>query len=257
MHQRMRLGYARFWSLAVIQIWLAHAIGFFIHEYAHSFTAWLVHYKANPLAINYGHLSLNNVIWQADIDENVDYAPIFANGRGSLASLIAVAGVLIGNGISYIVSRLLYAKARQRKMRAWAMFFFWVCVMSVGNFLCYVPIRTFATHADMATTAKGLNISPWLIALGLGIPFAFALWHFFAKILPDARAFLFPESFPSQGVLVLLTTFLVFVFFGSAGIHGYGSPSHWLSVISEFILFPVVTILCWPRRSQDVRATET
>ena len=59
-------------------------------------------------------------------------------------------------------------------MHAWAMFFFWIRVMSVGNFLCYVPIRTFTTPADMAITARGLNISPWLIALGLGIPFAFA-----------------------------------------------------------------------------------
>ncbi len=257
MRQRMRLGYALFWLLAVVQIWVAHAIGFFIHEYAHSFTAWLVHYKANPLAINYGRPNLNNIVWQADIDENVDYAPIFADGNGPSASLIAVAGVLIGNGISYIASRLLYAKARKRGMHAWAMFFFWICVMSVGNFLCYVPIRTFATHADMATTAKGLNISPWLIAFGLGIPFAVALWHFFAKILPDARAFLFPESLLSQRVFVLLTTFLVFVFFGSAGVRGYGTQSHWLSVISEGILFPVVTVVCWPRRGQLARATET
>jgi hypothetical protein len=127
------------------------------------------------------------------------------------------------------------------------MFFFWICVMSVGNFLCYVPVRTFATHADMATTAKGLNVSPWAIALVLGIPFAFALWHFLAKILPDAEAFLFPESLLSQRVLVLLTTFLLFVFFGNAGIHGYGSISHGLSVVSAFIFFPVVTIISWPR----------
>jgi hypothetical protein len=121
-------------------------------------------------------------------------------------------------------------------MHAWAMFFFWICVMSVGNFLCYVPIRTFTTNADMATTARGLNISPGLIALGLGIPFAFALWHFFARILPDARAFLFPDSLLGQWVFVLLTIYLVFVFFGSSGIHGYGSPSHWLSVVSKYIL---------------------
>jgi hypothetical protein len=245
----MRLRPALFWLLVAIQLWFAHAIGFFMHEYAHSFSAWLMHYKSNPLDLNYGHLSINNILWQSDIDENVDYAPIFAGGRGPLASLIAVAGVLIGNGITYVVSRLLYTRAKQRKMPAWAMFFFWICVMSVGNFLCYVPVRTFTTHADMATTAKGLNVSPWVIALVLGIPFAFALWHFLAKILPDAEAFLFPESLLSQRVLVLLTTFLLFVFFGNAGIHGYGSISHGLSVVSAFILFPVVTIISWPRRA--------
>jgi len=86
-----------------------------------------------------------------------------------------------------------------------------------------------------------------LIALGLGVPFAVALWHFFAKILPDAEAFLLPEALLSQRVFVLLTTCLVFVFFGGSGLHGYGSPSHWLSAISVYILFPVVTIICWPR----------
>jgi hypothetical protein len=161
--------------------------------------------------------------------------------------LIAVAGVLIGNGISYIVSRLLYTKTKQQKRRAWAMFFFWLCLMSVGNFLSYVPIRTFTTHADMATTARGLNVSPWIIALVLGIPFAVAIWHFLARILPDAEAFLFPDEPALQSVLVLLTTYSVFVFFGGFGIRNYGSISHWLSAISEYVLFPIVTIFRWQR----------
>ena len=178
----MRVRPALFWLLVVIQLWIAHAVGFMMHEYAHSFTAWLLHYKVNPLALDYGHLSLDNVLWQSDIDENVDYKPIFASGHGPAASLIAVSGVLIGNGISYIVSRQLYTWAKQRKMHGWAMFFYWICVMSVGNFLCYVPIRTFTTHADMATTAQGLNMSPWVIAIALGVPFTLVLWHFISCI---------------------------------------------------------------------------
>jgi hypothetical protein len=103
----------------------------------------------------------------------------------------------------------------------------------------------------MATTAKGLDASPWLIAIVLGIPFAVALWHFFAKILPDAEAFLLPGALLSQRVFVVLTTYLVFVFFGCAGMHGYGSVSHWLSVISMYILFPVVSLICWPRSGAE------
>ncbi len=250
----MRPRTAFIWLLALLQLWLAHAIGYMIHEYAHSFTAWLLHYKANPLALDYGGLSLDNILFQSDVDENVDYSPIFAAGRGPLAALIAVAGVLIGNGISYIVSRLLYTKTRQKNMRAWVMFFFWLCLMSVGNFLSYVPIRTFTTHADMATAARGLNVSPWVFALVLGIPFAVAIWHFFARILPDAEAFLFADEPVLQGVLVLLTTYFVFVFFGGSGIRNYGSVSHWLSAISEYVLFPVVTIICWQRGRQHAIA---
>ena len=137
-------------------------------------------------------------------------------------------------------------------MPAWAMFFFWICVMSVGNFFAYVPIRTFTTHADMVTSAQALHASPWLIALVLGVPFTVAIWHFFAWVLPDAEAYLFPESLLSQRFLVALSAFLVFVFFGSSGIRNYGSTSHWLSVFSEFILFPVVSIVCWLRVKQGV-----
>ncbi len=250
----MRPRTAFIWLLGFLQLWLAHAIGYMIHEYAHSFTAWILHYKANPLALDYGGISLDNILFQNDVDENVDYSAIFATGRGPSASLIAVAGVLIGNGISYIVSRLLYTKARQKNMRAWAMFFFWLCLMSVGNFLSYVPVRTFTTHADMATAARGLNVSPWVIALVLGIPFAVAIWHFFARILPDTETFLFADEPVLQGVLVLLTTYFVFVFFGGSGIRNYGNVSDWLSAISEYVLFPVVTIICWQRGRQHAIA---
>jgi hypothetical protein len=240
----MRRRTALVWLLAIFQIWLAHAFGFMVHEYAHSFTAWLLHFKTNPLALDYGHVNLDNLLFQADIDENVDYAPIFAAGRGFLAAFIAVAGVLIGNGLSYLVSRSLYARAREKKSRAWAMFFFWVCVMSVGNFLSYVPVRTFATHADMATTEQGLGVSAWVIAMVLGVPFSVAIWHFFARILPDAEIFLFGDEPILQGVLILLTTYFVFVFFGGSGIRNYGSVSYWLSAFSKYVLFPLVTIAC-------------
>jgi hypothetical protein len=243
----MRKRTALIWLLAIFQLWLAHAIGFMVHEYAHSFTAWLLHFKTNPLALDYGHLNLDNLLFQEDIDENVDYAPIFAAGGGSLAALIAVAGVLIGNGLSYLTSRWLYAKAKRKKSRSWAMFFFWICLMSVGNFLSYVPMRTFATHADMATVEQGLGVSAWVIAVALGLPFAVAIWHFFAMILPDAELFLFKDELMLQGVLILLSTYAVFVFFGGSGIRNYGPVSYWLSAFSKYVLFPVVTIACLQR----------
>jgi hypothetical protein len=247
----MRLRPLLFWPLVLIQIWLAHAIGFLIHEYAHTFTAWLFLYKSNPLALDYGHLNLANILVQADIDENVSYGPIFADGRGPIASIIAVAGVLIGNGISYFAGRLFYMRTKQRNIYWWSMFFYWICVMSVGNFLCYVPIRTFTTHADMATVARGLGVSPWVIVIVLGVPFALALWHFLARILPDAEAFLFPGDLAGQRVFLLLTTFPVFAYYGNAGFIGYGSVSHWLSGVSAFVLFPVISAICWPRSGKS------
>jgi hypothetical protein len=214
----------RFWPLLVPALWwLAHAVGYLVHEYAHAFTAWALGFKANPLALHYGHLTPGNVAFLLDIDENVAYGPIFVAGKGYVASWIAVAGVLFGNGILYFGSRGLYSFARQRQRQALLLFEFLLCLMNVGNFLCYVPVRTFATHADMATLEKGLHASPWWVVTVLGIPFAIAIWHFFAKLLPDACGFLFAGNRIPQFVLVVLSSFTVFVFpFGAAGIHGYG-----------------------------------
>ncbi len=220
MHRRPTL----VWLLAIFQLWLAHAVGYLVHEYAHSFIAWFCHAKANPLALDYGGLNLENLLFLSDIDEDVDYAPLFAAGHGHVAALIAVSGVLIGNGISYVCSLLLYWRAERRGQRAWALFFFWLLTMSVGNFLSYVPVRTFASHADMSTVVRGLSVSPWVIALGLGIPFGIAIWHCLQRILPEARAFLFPTEPVLQGVLVFMTTYFVFVFFGGGGLHNYGPP---------------------------------
>ncbi len=233
----------------VFQLWLAHAVGYLVHEYAHSFTAWAFRYKANPLALDYGHLNFNNIVFLDDIDENVDYDPIFAAGRGWIASVIAVAGVLIGNGLCYLLSRYGYTRAKQRGKRMPALFLYLLCMMNVGNFLSYVPNRTFATHADMATVERGLHASPWWIAIVLGVPFAIAIWHFFARILPDAERFLFPWFMPGQIFLAIFSAYVVFYFFGSSGFHRYGDISHWLATACRYILFPLTVFLCWPKGS--------
>jgi hypothetical protein len=250
----MRPRNAFLWLLAIFQLWLAHLLAYLMHEYAHSFVAWAMHAKSNPLALHYGGFNLDNLLFQDEIEENVDYAPIFMAGRGYITSIIAVSGVLVGNGVSYIASRLLYARAVRKNQRKWALFFFWTCLMSVGNFLSYVPLRTFATHADMATVAKGISMSPWLVCLFLGIPFAAALWHFFAKLLPEAEDFLFLHEPGLRTVLVLLSTSLVFVFFGSSGMNNYGPISRGLSEICRYLLFPLVTILCWQRNEATMQA---
>jgi hypothetical protein len=125
---------ARFWLVFVLLLWSAHALGYLVHEYAHSFTAWAVGYKANPTALHYGHLNTENLVLLSDIDENVDYDPIFSAHKGYLASLIAVAGVLFGNGLCYFASRKLYSIAKERKRNTLTLFGFLLCLMNVATF---------------------------------------------------------------------------------------------------------------------------
>jgi hypothetical protein len=228
-------------------LWLAHALGYFVHEYAHSFTAWAFGYKANPLALNYGHLDWNNILTQSDIDENVDYDPIFASSRGPVASLIAVAGVLFGNGISYLISLYGYNRAKTAGRTALAMFFFLLCIMNVGNLISYVPARTFATHADMATVEQGLKISPWWPAIILGIPFCLAAAHFVLKVVPQAMHYFSPRSRIKQALLLALACYMIFVFYGGAGLNRYGNISHGISVVSIYLLLPLAAVYVWLR----------
>jgi len=234
-----------FWALCVLMIWAAHATSYFCHEYAHSVVAWVAGFRANPLAIDYGHLSLGNVLVQSEVDDAVPYQMIFERGGGALAALVAFAGMGLGNGLLYAVSRVLLRNNAVRSLRSAYLFCFWLCLMSVGNFLDYVPVRTFASHGDMADIARGLQVSPWVILVALGYPTAWALAHFLRNVLPDMLGHATPQAMPHRVALVATAVFILLVFFGAAGFTGYGEVSHTLSGIS-MLSFPIVLAACWP-----------
>ena len=239
-------GWPRFLLLLVAQLWAAHAIAFFAHEYAHATVAWLLGWKANPLALHYGRWSLGNLLAQFEIDENVNYAPIFASGHGRSAGVIAAAGAVLGNGlITYPLSLWVCAAAMRRQSRTWARFAYWLLVASVGNFIDYVPVRTFSDREDMHTVAQGFACSPWWVLVVLGIPFALALVHFFLRVEPRVIAWAWPTSPARCAILVLLTAFAMFGFYGAAGWSNSGPVSHAISVISVCVLLPVMAIVGW------------
>jgi hypothetical protein len=199
--------------------------------------------------LNYGHLSAANLLLQSGVDEHVDYDPIFADGRNTLAAFIAGAGVLV-NVVFYCASRALYSICKRRGWKLAGLFSLLFCLMNVGNFLDYVPVRTFATHGDMATLERGLHISAWWVVVVAGIPFAWASWRFFHRLLPDARRFLFPDSRLRQIALVVASSFAMFGYYGAAGLYGYGEVCRRISLFSVRFMLPAVLILCWPRKER-------
>jgi hypothetical protein len=228
------------------EIWLAHAVAFFTHEYAHSVTAWALGFKANPLLLHFGNLSLANLLAMIDINEHVDYGPIFAGGHGGVAALIAAAGVLSAVPL-YGLSLLGYRTSGDHP--ALKLLFYLLGLMGAGNFLDYVPTRTFSPEGDMFLVEKGLGVTPWVLLLVLGIPFLLGMVHFFLRLLPEARRTLFSRQRSLQIALVVLSTFLFFVFFGAAGLEsGAGVIAHRLALIFIFVAFPIATFALWPRR---------
>jgi hypothetical protein len=123
---------------------------------------------------------------------------------------------------------------------------FWFNFMNVGNFFDYVPIRTFASHGDIAHIVQGFGTSPGVAVVVLGIPTAIAMWYFFARTLPMALGWMAPSSV-QRGLIVTLCVVIMFGYFGLVGIEGYGQTSHALSLLS-LCLIPVMLILCWPTR---------
>jgi hypothetical protein len=230
--------------LLLAQLWLAHAFVFFAHEYAHTFTAWLLGWKSSPFDLHVPPSSPTVWLIQMGIDQNVDEAPIFASGKGSHAAIIALAGALLGNAlITLPLSRLTYAHAKRHALRGWAMLAFWVCTASVGNLFDYVPIRTFTLGGDMGSVQRGFEWSPWTVLVVFGIPTALVLGYFLFRIVPATLKWLFPESASQRALIAIVTAFVMFAFFGAAGWAEGGPISHQMSVISVFVMAPAVAIL--------------
>jgi hypothetical protein len=207
--------HAGFVVSCLICILLAHYAAVLPHEYAHSFMAFALGYKSDPLVIHFGGTSVGNLISLINIDEQVDYAPMFARGDGPAAALVGIAGPGLANGTMYLLSLFLRRPSVRRNVFLF-MLVFWFNFMNVANFFDYVPIRTFASHGDIGHITQGLG-----------------------RIAPDSPF--------RQGFIVTLSVVIMFGYFGLAGFVGYGEPSHTLSVLS-LCLIPIMLIVCRPSR---------
>ncbi len=98
--------------MAPIFILLSHYLAMLPHEYAHSFMAWILGYKSNPLALTYGGKSWLNLLLLSHMDENVNYEVMFATGHGIQVAIIAFAGAGIANGSLFLFSLFLLQREK-------------------------------------------------------------------------------------------------------------------------------------------------
>ena len=227
----MRQSWTRFILMTILFWLLAHSVAFFCHEFSHSLVASALGWKKNPAALHWGPLSPMNLLLQVDIDENVDYPPIFAGGHFLQAGLIALAGIGLGNAILSLSLGLgIFAFALQRARITLANFGYWLTLMSIGNLMSYVPLRVFTTHADMHTVAIGFGWTPTQLLLYLGIPTLLGILWFFLRFQPRALLSLFPTSRARRAALIVLTSLTFSGWFALGGLWGYGDLSHKLSL---------------------------
>ncbi|WP_183009750.1 hypothetical protein [Gluconacetobacter dulcium] len=219
---------------------LAHAFDFFTHEYAHAFVAWGLGWKGDPLALHYGTAAIDNILLQQQIDENVDYAPIFASGRGWQAALIAAAGPLLANGgTALICHRLIMGLIGRagRPVVLWGLV--WVDAFSTFNVWSYAPLRVLTSHGDMALLARGLGISVWGLFPFVSAFAVWLVWRFACRALPVAQARLFPVD--RQKIFSMTVLAVSLGFFSIPGfLGGYGPFCAVLGMVSVFMVLPVL-----------------
>lgn len=239
--------------LTPIFVLLSHYLTVFPHEFCHSFMAYFLGDKANPFNLEYGGTHWTNLVFLANIDENVDYKTIFFAGQHWHVALIAFAGPGIANGLMFIASLLLL---RNKKIQAhvyWFYFLFWFNLMNLGNFYDYIPIRTFVDHGDMGHFAMGLGISPWWVYVIGSYIVGFLIWQFYTKTLITTYVTLNLSSITAKAIIMILSTYILFKYFGGSGMHDYGDISHFLAATS-ILAIPAVIAFAWPTRQWVKRA---
>ena len=134
----------QFWLIILTPIFilLSHYLAVYPHEFAHSFMAWALGFKSNPLAITYGGTSWLNIFFLMHINENVNYLLMLNTHHRLDISLVAFAGPGITNGLMFILSLWLLKKVFIKTKHFLYYFIFLFNLMNLGNFYAYVPIRT-------------------------------------------------------------------------------------------------------------------
>ena len=248
------LGAIRFGLGLALLLLLAHTTAYFCHEYSHSFVAWILGFKADPLNLDYGHLDLANILFQQEIDERVDYAPIFAAHDEIAAATIALAGIGIGNLVTYILVQLAFLRGAFARAPRFRSFLFWFLLIDVANVWSYVPIRTVTTHADIATAVRALAMSPWFFLAFAIVPVLAMMAHFFLRVLPYARAsgVLGDDLAERSGASAVACYILFGIFGGAVAIGGnYGPTAAVFAIISAIVVAPVLIVVEMRKAAQE------
>jgi hypothetical protein len=225
---------------------LAHHAAVLLHEFGHSGMAWLLGLKATPGSLRWGPPTLVNALTLHGIGENVDYASAFAAGQGTAVALVGATGPLLVNGGLYLVARTALLRAPSRSPGLADLLLYWFLFMNLANVFDYVPIRTFA-QGDIGHLCQGLGLPPWSVCVVLTPLVVVALLDLHRTVLPRLYGRL---NLPSSACIVthVLTTGLMFGYFGLAGLRSGDAISARLSLLS-FACLPIVLLLGWPRRA--------
>ena len=99
--------------------------------------SWLLRWATRAIrwSFIFGGLSVGNLLSLININEQVDYAAMFAPGDGRPRPLVGFAGPGLANGTMYLVSLFLLRWPGVRRNVMLFMLVFWFNFMNVANFV--------------------------------------------------------------------------------------------------------------------------
>lgn len=224
-----------------------HYLAVLPHEFAHRFMAWGLGHLSDPVAIDWGGASLANLLLLVNIDEGVDYDAVRATGPAWHVALIAVAGPGLANGALLALSRLgldRAARSGTRPLAYYALYWFWL--MNLANIYDYVPMRTFATHADVRHFLDGTGLSPWTVYVLGGYVVAALIVGMLRTVLPlTYRTLDLPLA--QRSALLITSAAILFGYFALPGFFA-GDPMSLLLAGTSVAAIPAIVFVCWPDR---------
>lgn len=236
------------WLLASTPVVLlpTHYAAVLPHEFGHSFVAWFLGLKPNPLIIDWGGSSLLNILLLIDIDEHVDYTAALAAGKDWQVALVAFAGPGLANGGLYLLSRWFIKSAYVASRPFIAYVVFWFLYINLANLYDYVPTRVFASDGDVHHFLLGTGISPWVVYVLAGYLVLWAVVDFYRIVLPytlGVCGFVAPAA---RAVVLIVATVLLFGYFDIPALEEADARSQ-LIARTSLLAIPVVIAMMWRR----------
>ena len=200
----------------------------------HGLVAWLAGYKSSPFAIHYG--SDWFTLW--DIDADVPYSQIIADGKLKTMAAIAIAPLLLQSGLFLIGLRALSLFSFNRWVFA---FIYWFVILQISEIYSYIPIRSFTSHGDIYHFLYAAEGSPWIVAVPGTLFVLWGIYHMLYREVPRAYSILKINTQLGRWTFLFANILLFFGYYGAVGFARPYPIDHYLSLVS-WILIPFVFI---------------
>ncbi len=213
-----------------------------VHEFTHSTMAWTLGDMKTPLGIVWG-----NPLTMTGWDEGVEYEHLFAQGRSIQAAIIGFCplvmhSIVVTIGILLLRGQWLYQKR-------WGFnAVYWLVVGNLMELIAYFWMRSFSGHGDVGLFCRGTGVSPWWAFIIGSTLLAWVILLFYRTVLPRLQALFAPDNPPTQWAILILTSFILFLWGSGIRVMVYVTGPQWMFGILGVLAF-LLTVACFIRNA--------